>query len=331
MMKGSHDNNSGGSVLTLKVEEGATGGRFDKLLADMLPEFSRSRIKALILEGQATIDGTTITDPSYRVKPVQAITLTIPESRPADPEPQDIALDILYEDEHLIVINKPAGLVVHPAPGSPDQTLVNALLSHCHGKLSGIGGVKRPGIVHRLDKDTSGVMVVAKDDATHQGLSRQFEERTVDRAYFAVVWGVPKPMQGEVEGNIGRSPRDRKKMTVLTKGGKPALTRYKVVNVLGKRASLVECRLATGRTHQIRVHMAHIGHSIVGDPVYGGADSRRLKDAGEALKNAVSGLGGQALHAHLLGFIHPVTLKALSFDTKIPNEINEIIERFNLE
>lgn len=302
------------------------GGRLDRLLADNLPTFSRSRMKSLIVDGRVTGDGGTITDPSYRVKPGQTFAIFVPEATPAVPLPQAIALTIVHEDEDLIVIDKPADMVVHPAPGNPDGTLVNALLAHCGESLSGIGGVRRPGIVHRLDKDTSGLIVAAKNDVAHEGLSVQFHDRTIERAYAALVWGVPRPSKGEIKGNIGRSKHHRQKMTVRREGGRHALTRYSVVKRFGSVASLVECRLATGRTHQIRVHLSHIGHPVIGDTVYGGGmTGARRRDAGADAEQNISTLNRQALHAKLLGFRHPNTGEQLRFESNIPREINELI------
>ena len=302
------------------------GGRLDRLLADGLPAYSRSRMKSLIEGGRVTCAGETITDPSYRVKHGQNFAIFIPEAAPATPLPQAIPLTIVHEDEDLIVIDKPADMVVHPAPGHPDGTLVNALLAHCGDSLSGIGGVKRPGIVHRLDKDTSGLIVVAKNDAAHEGLSAQFEARTIERAYAALVWGVPRPAKGEIEGNIGRSPHHRQKMTVRREGGRYALTRYAVVKRFGTVASLVECRLATGRTHQIRVHLSHKGHPVMGDTLYGGGmTAARRRDAGTEVEQLISSLERQALHAKLLGFRHPGTGKQHRFESNIPREINALI------
>ena len=256
---------------------GDAGARLDKLLAGALADLSRSRIKALVLAGGLVAGGETITDPSYRVKPGQRFALTVPEPVPATPVGQDIALTVVYEDADLIVIDKPAGLVVHPAAGNHDRTLVNALIAHCGASLSGIGGVLRPGIVHRLDKDTSGLIVAAKNDVAHSSLAAQFADRSLTRVYRALVWGLPSPPVGEIEGAIGRSPRNRKKMAVMTRSGKPALTRYRLIEAFGAAASLVECRLATGRTHQIRVHMTHRGHPVIGDALYGRGGQRGAK------------------------------------------------------
>jgi len=308
------------------VEPDEAGTRLDKWLAIHLPELSRSRIKALIESGHVHSGKTTITDPSHRVKPGLEVVVAPPPDAPAEPLAQDIALDVVHEDEDLIVINKPAGMVVHPAPGNPDETLVNALLAHCGESLAGIGGVRRPGIVHRLDKDTSGVMVAAKTDIAHRSLSAQFAAHTLNRAYLALVWGLPNPRQGEIEGNIGRNPSDRKKMAVVKGGGKPALTRYRVVKTYaGGAVSLVECRLATGRTHQIRVHLTALGHPLVGDPVYGRVRSNRLSGLSSEARERLSNFPRQALHAYLLGFTHPTKGCELAFERSMPADINELI------
>jgi 23S rRNA pseudouridine1911/1915/1917 synthase len=298
------------------------GRRLDAFLARALPSLSRSRLKRLIESGLVRADGSPATDASAKVRAGQTFAILVPESREAHPEAQRLPLDVIYEDRHLIVIDKPAGLVVHPAAGNPDRTLVNALLAHCGDSLSGIGGVRRPGIVHRLDKDTSGLMVVAKNDAAHAGLAAQFAAHTVERAYRALVWGVPRPRQGEIAGNIGRSARDRKKMAVVARGGKTALTRYRVIESYGTVASLVECRLATGRTHQIRVHLASIGHPVMGDPVYGRLTAARKAALPPAARAALESLGRQALDAYLLGFEHPASREKLRFEKNIPNDIN---------
>lgn len=309
------------------VAEDQAGTRLDKWLALVRPELSRTRIKALIEDGHVTADGKKITEPSHRVKFGQSFDLFIPDAEPAEPVAQDIALTVVYEDEDLIVIDKPAGLVVHPAPGSEDTTLVNALLHHCSGTLSGIGGVKRPGIVHRLDKDTSGLLVAAKNDLAHHGLARQFADHSLTRAYRALVWGVPNPASGEIEGNIGRSPVNRKKMAIVNHGGKTALTRYKLLKIFGGGVvSLVECRLATGRTHQIRVHMTAKGHPLVGDQTYGRSRSlSKLRGLSPSGQQALAGFSRQALHAYQLGFIHPRTGESLLFESNLPNDINDLI------
>ncbi len=308
--------------LAAAVPPEADGERLDRFLAARLPALSRTRLKALIEDGRVRCDAATIADPSYRVKSGQTFAVSVPPAVEAEPRPQDIALAVVYEDEHLIVVDKPAGMVVHPAPGSPEDTLVNALLAHCGDSLSGVGGVRRPGIVHRLDKDTSGLLVVAKTDAAHQGLAEQFAAHTVERAYWAVVWGVPPTASGVVEGNIGRSNRDRKKMALLRHGGKTAVTRWRILKSFKGVASLIECRLETGRTHQIRVHMTSIGHPLVGDQTYG-----RARPAGipaEARKDVIA-FPRQALHAYLLGFMHPHTKDRHTYRSGMPRDINALV------
>lgn len=303
------------------------GQRLDKWLSARLPELSRTRIKSLIEQGLVTSAGATIADASAKVKAGQGVTVTVPPDAPAEPEAQEIALNVVYEDDDLIVIDKPAGMVVHPAPGSPDQTLVNALLAHCGESLSGIGGVKRPGIVHRIDKDTSGLLVVAKNDRAHQSLSEQFAAHSLERAYKALVWGLPNPSKGDIEGAIGRSPQDRKKMAIVSHGGKHAHTRYQLIrSFAGGTVSLVECRLSTGRTHQIRVHMTSIGHPLVGDQTYGRSRAAKLKAIPESGRALLANFPRQALHAYLLGFTHPRTGETVRFESDIPNDINALIE-----
>lgn len=315
----------------LKIPADQAGERLDKALTALLPDLSRARLQALLAEGQvADGAGQPVTEAKRKVRAGEGYTVTIPPPVPAIPEGQAIPLDVVYEDDDLIVIDKPQGLVVHPAAGNADGTLVNALLAHCKGSLSGIGGVERPGIVHRLDKDTSGLMVAAKHDIAHRGLARQFEDHSIDRAYRALVWGVPRPAAGEITGAIGRDPRNRKKMAVRPDGsGKWAKTFYTVLERFGDRAALVECRLATGRTHQIRVHMASIGHPIIGDPLYGG---RRGRTAGlpPELKSPLNDCKNQALHACILGFTHPVTEDRLSFSSNKYNYINKISDILRL-
>lgn len=317
--------------MTITVSPEAAGERLDRALAAALatemPDDppSRSRVKALIAAGAVTENGATISDPSRRVKSGQALTIAFPPTVAATPEAQRLPLDVVYEDEHLIVIDKPPGLVVHPAPGNPDRTLVNALLAHCGASLSGIGGVARPGIVHRLDKDTSGLLVVAKTDIAHRGLAVQFARHDVQRTYAAVVWGVPRPARGEIEGAIGRSVRDRKKMAIVRGGrGKPALTRYRVLKPLADgAASLVECELATGRTHQIRVHLAAKGHPLIGDPVYGRPALRRHVTA--AVRAVAAAFPRQALDAFTLGFAHPVSGQRLQFSREYYSDVSRLI------
>ncbi len=302
--------------------------RLDKACAILFPEVSRSRLKALIEDGRVRVDGGTLTDPSAKVKPGQALDLVLPPPTPAEPEAQDIPLTVVYEDDDLLVVDKPAGLVVHPAAGNLDGTLVNALIAHCGEGLSGIGGVKRPGIVHRIDKDTSGLMVVAKNDAAHLGLSRQFAAHDLDRAYTALVWGFVSPDAGEYEGNIGRNPRDRKKMAVVKSGGKTALTRYRVLERFGALATLVECRLATGRTHQIRVHFSEHGHPLVGDPLYGRKTRPGMRNFPDNLKGFIDQFRRQALHAYRIGFNHPILNDFFSFDSPLPEDMKTLIAAF---
>ena len=314
----------------------ATRERLDRLLSQAIDGLSRVRIKALIEAGQVQIGQTgdmgTVTEASYRVKPGEVIKLRVPPAEAAVPKPQAMDLTIVYEDEHLIVIDKPAGLVVHPAPGHPDRTLVNALLAHCGDSLSGVGGVRRPGIVHRLDKDTSGLLVAAKHDAAHAGLSDLFARHDIQRRYRALVWGRPGQNKGRIEGNIGRDPNNRKKMAVVQRGGKPAVTHYVQVETYGLTASLVECQLETGRTHQIRVHMASIGHPVLGDPLYGRARRGRGAELEEPLRHAVAAFKRQALHAVELGFRHPMDGRDLIFHSPLPHDMKDLealFQRFN--
>jgi 23S rRNA pseudouridine1911/1915/1917 synthase len=302
----------------ITVAEAEAGERLDRILAAHLATLSRSRLKKLIETGQVSLDGETINDPSMRVKGGQSFVVAVPEPVADRPEPQAMALNIVYEDDQLLVLDKPAGLVVHPAPGNPDRTLVNALLAHCGDSLAGIGGVRRPGIVHRIDKDTSGLMVVAKTDLAHQSLSDDFAAHTLTRSYLAVVRGVPAPREGTIATRIGRSRANRKKMAVVTSGGKEAVTHYRVLRALGLRASLVECRLATGRTHQIRVHLTHVGHALIGDQTYGRGRSSGLPEAARAFPR-------QALHANLIGFDHPLSGEHLEFTSPLPADMAELI------
>ena len=329
-MTGSRPDVSATETRVVPAED--AGARLDRFLADALADapadLSRSRIKALLQDGLVSKDGATITDPSHRVKPGERYAVRLPAPVSARAEPQEIPLLIVYEDDDLLVVDKPAGLVVHPGPGQPDKTLVNALLAHCGDSLSGVGGVKRPGIVHRLDKDTSGLMVVAKNDAAHHALAAQFADRTVDRAYLAVVWGIPTPLTGRIEGNIGRHPRQRKRMAVVADGrGKPAATNYRVEERFGDAASLIECKLESGRTHQIRVHLGHIGHPLIGDPVYGRRTPARTRALPPETAEFVRDFGRQALHARVIGFDHPVTGKRLKFESALPHDMATLIRR----
>src|ERR1700757_1039433 len=285
------------TTTTILACESDVGQRLDRVLALHLPELSRTRLKRLIEDGFVTEHGVILRDPSLRVQCDQNFVVILPQTENASPAAQPIALDIRFEDAQLIVIDKPAGMVVHSAPGNPDGTLVNALLGHCGASLSGIGGVRRPGIVHRLDKDTSGLMVVAKTEAGHHALSRDFAARRIDRAYAAFVWGVPSVPASEIAGNIGRSGANRKKMAVVAnEKGKPAITRYRVERAFKIHATQLECRLATGRTHQIRVHFAHLGHPLIGDPVYGTRAGRSVARTGPSGAH-IAAFPRQALHA----------------------------------
>ena len=312
------------------VASDQAGTRLDKWLAGAVADLSRERLKTLIKQGRVRADGETITDPSYRVKPGQAFVVAVPEPISPIPEPQEMALEIAFEDDAVIVVNKPAGLVVHPAPGNPDRTLVNALIHHCGDSLSGIGGVRRPGIVHRLDKDTSGLMIAAKTDAAHQALAADFVAHRIKRKYQALVWGIPTPASGNIEGSIGRSRKNRRKMAIVTRGGREALTRYKVIERFGEAVSLVECKLATGRTHQIRVHMTHIGHPIVGDTTYGRAPARKLKSLSMDAAQAISRAKRQLLHAATLGFRHPASRTVMTFDSTLPVEFENVVTKLRL-
>ncbi|WP_373087487.1 RluA family pseudouridine synthase [Sneathiella sp.] len=318
-LKGSHQ---------VEVSDDAVGGRLDRLLADALDALSRSRIKALIKAGMVQLDGQAMKDPARTVRLGEVFEIIIPDATEPDPEPEDIPLDIVFEDAHLIVINKSAGMVVHPAAGNWSGTLVNALLFHCRDSLSGIGGVKRPGIVHRIDKDTSGLMVAAKTDAAHQGLAALFEAHDIERRYRAVVWGRVYPKTGVIEENIGRDPHNRKRMTTVSGGGKTASTSYELEENFNDVASLVRCDLKTGRTHQIRVHMAHIGHPLVGDPVYTRSKPRRTQTLSEERQKIIQDFRRQALHAQTLGFVHPVTDKPLNFAVEFPSDMKRLVAAF---
>jgi 23S rRNA pseudouridine1911/1915/1917 synthase len=303
----------------------AAGQRLDRFLADAAGELSRSRVKALIIEGAASRDGVPVSDPSELVRAGARYSLSIPPPAPATPVAQAIPLSILHEDEDLIVLDKPAGLVVHPAPGNQDGTLVNALLAHCGDRLPGIGGEIRPGIVHRLDKDTSGVMVVAKTELALASLSDAFARRDLNRAYLALCWGMPSPAAGEIEGAVGRDPRDRKRMAVVAKGGRTALTRYRTLRAWHAAVAELECRLATGRTHQIRVHLASRGHPLVGDPVYLRRIPAISRGLPEDTRRILLDFPRQALHAAQLGFRHPSSGEWLSFRSPLPADMAALL------
>ena len=311
--------------IRITIDPGHAGFRIDRALADAIGTMSRARVKGLIEEGFVTRDGAPVTEPAEPARLGATYLLTPPDPVAAIPLPQPIPFPILFEDRDLLVLDKPAGLVVHPAPGNQDGTLVNALLAHCGDDLPGIGGERRPGIVHRLDKDTSGVMVVAKTEFALAALSATFAARDLDRFYLALVWGLPSPAAGEIEGPIGRDPRDRKRMAIVDRGGKPALTRYRLLQQWQGAVSLLECRLATGRTHQIRVHLAARAHPLVGDPLY----LKRIPAASKSLpdhqRRALLDFPRQALHAAKLGFNHPRTGQPLSFETKIPTDFQTLL------
>lgn len=299
------------------------GERLDKSLAKLLTDMTRARLQALMAEGHLTENGSTVTDASRKVKTGERFTLTVPPPRAAQPQAQAIPLDIVYEDPDLMVINKPADLVVHPAAGNWDGTLVNALLAHCGSTLPGINGIERPGIVHRLDKDTSGLIVVAKTERAHKSLSKQFAAHSIERLYTAFVWGIPRPAAGRIEGAIGRSPTNRRKMA-LTRAGKPAVTHYRTIAAYGDLAAKIECRLETGRTHQIRVHLASRTHPLIGDRLYGKGRQALRRGLPDSLVEAIESLPGQALHAGALGFTHPASGQKMHFSSKLPSYLKAL-------
>lgn len=320
--------------------------RLDKAVSRDVPEeaqLSRTRLARLIADGQLQVDGKTVVDAKARVEVGAQISITIEEADDSHIGPEDIPLDVVFEDDDLIVVNKPAGMVVHPAPGSPSGTLVNALLHHCGDSLSGIGGVKRPGIVHRIDKETSGLLVVAKTDVAHQGLAAQFEKHTVERYYRALCYGAPNGNDPRLRGvrgtsfeagnilkvttQLARHKNDRQRQAVLFDGGRHAVTRVRIVEAFGapETLAMVECWLETGRTHQIRVHMAHVGHGLVGDPTYGGKRKLSAKSLPPAAVEAVQGFERQALHAAVLGFEHPVSREMIRFEAPIPEDMAALI------
>ena len=304
--------------------------RLDKFLTEKLtefkPEISRSRVKMLIEQGNITNSDANIcyTDCAYKIKGGEEFLITIPDPAPSQITAKNIAFDIIFEDQHMAVINKPAGLTTHPGNGNHQETLVNALLFHLGDKLSGINGVMRPGIVHRLDKDTSGLMVIAKSDTAHQELARQIQDRTLKRHYLALCFGVPKPLSGKIDKNITRSRVNRLKMTTVRQGGRRAITHYSVKKIYCKDLlSMVECRLDTGRTHQIRVHMTAIGHCLIGDQTYGNR-KKSLNKIDENLKNSINNFPRQALHSYKIAFLHPITKEPMQFETDLPQDIKEL-------
>jgi 23S rRNA pseudouridine1911/1915/1917 synthase len=316
------------------LEDGMAAERLDRVLARLQADLSRSRLQALIRDGQVAVDDTPVLDPNRKVAGGVRITLTVPPPVPAEPAGEAIDLTVVYEDDDVIVIDKPPGLVVHPAAGHDSGTLVNALIAHCGESLSGIGGVKRPGIVHRLDKDTSGLLVVAKNDLAHQALAAQFADhgRTgpLERAYLAILWGVPERRRGTVEAALARSTHNREKIVVVGEDrGRYAITHYEVLEGLPPAnpiASLVRCELETGRTHQIRVHMAHLGHPLLGDATYGSGFKTKANRLSEPQKEALNALNRQALHAAILGFEHPRSGEFMRFESPLPLDMAALLQ-----
>lgn len=326
-MQDSFENETNRHEVTVEGDEGSR--RLDRVLAVRSPDLSRSRLKALILAGQVSVGPNPVRDPAYHVNAGDTITIDVPPAAAAEPEGEDIPLDIVFEDDDIIVVNKPKGLVVHPAAGHESGTLVNALIAHCGASLSGIGGVKRPGIVHRLDKDTTGLMVVAKNDRAHQSLSAQFADhgRTGEmrRGYMAFAWGSPGRQRGTVDQPIDRHPYNREKMAVR-QGGREAITHWEILESFTGQdskpvASLLACQLETGRTHQIRVHLAHLGHPLMGDEVYGAGFKTKAHQLGPQSQAALTSLGRQALHAYLLVLEHPSTGEILHWETPLPEDL----------
>ncbi len=319
--------------LQAEADASHEGLRLDRFLSKQLPQLSRTRVQNLIKQGRVSSGGATIVDAKYRVKPGERFALDLPPAAPPEPLAEAISLDVVYEDDALIVIDKPAGLVVHPGAGHPAGTLVNALIAHCGTSLSGIGGVKRPGIVHRLDKETSGLMVAAKTDKAHRALAEQFADHgrsgALVRSYQALVWGVPHPRKGKIDAALGRKPQQRQKIGVLAEGGKEAVTHFEVLETFGPAhaltASRMKCTLETGRTHQIRVHMAHIGHPLIGDPLYGSGFRTKAQALPEKSRKTVAELTRQALHACVLGFEHPESSEIMLFESKLPDDISRVI------
>ncbi|MEJ8473023.1 RluA family pseudouridine synthase [Roseibium algae] len=318
---------------TYQVDIEDIGKRLDAVLAGQLDTLSRNRVQALIRAGEVTVDGAKIVETKFRVNEGQILTLSVPEAEDPDPIGEAIPLSIVYEDSQLIVIDKPAGLVVHPGAGNWTGTLVNALIHHCGDSLSGVGGVKRPGIVHRIDKDTTGLLVVAKTDVAHQGLSAQFADHgktgPLERAYSALVWGAPASLKGTIDANLARSHTNRQKIAVVKTSGRHAITHWQVKERFGPEdqpplASLMECRLETGRTHQIRVHMSHINHPLIGDQDYGAGYKTKVNRLEDPLKSIIADFPRQALHAGLLAFAHPVSGETLRFESPYPADLEQL-------
>ena len=330
------------NILRLKVAQEEAGVRLDRFLAQKVRDVSRARFQSLIADGRVSVNGKPVRKAREKLRAGDAIAVEIPEPEEAAPVAQEIALDVVFEDDHLVVIDKAAGMVVHPAPGHARGTLVNALLHHCKESLSGIGGVRRPGIVHRLDKDTSGLMVVAKTDKAHAGLAEQFaahgRDGRLERAYRALVWGQPRPRKGVIAQRLARSAANRQKIAVVRPdAGREAITHYRTLASFPPAAerpvaSLVECVLETGRTHQIRVHMAHMGCPVMGDAAYGSGFKASINRLDQPGRQALQILGRQALHAAVLGFVHPVTGEKLRFESALPDDMQELLTALkNLE
>ena len=331
-----------GEVYVVEVDPECAGQRLDKCLSTAIDALTRTRLKALIEAGAVSRNGQVAGDPSVKVREGDVLSVTAPPAADPEPEGEAIPLDVVYEDDDLIIVNKPAGMVVHPAAGNWSGTLVNALIYHCGESLSGIGGVARPGIVHRLDKDTSGLLVAAKNDAAHQGLTKAFSKHNIERVYEAIAAGAPRPGIGAIDAPIARAPSDRKKMAVakdpMRAEARHAVTHYKLINSFGRRraklpgdavASHLECRLETGRTHQIRVHLASIGHPLIGDPLYGRGPGLSGLKPGEAETDRaiayIKGFRRQALHARVLGFAHPITKDPMRFERPAPADFQELL------
>lgn len=312
--------------IEVKVEQEKTI-RIDKFLSDSLDNITRSKVQNIIRDGFVSLNGTTITNNKYPAKLGDVFTVTIPDKKPLDLIPKKMDLDIVYEDEHLLVVNKPAGLTTHPGAGNKTDTLVNGLLANYKNELSSIGGLSRPGIVHRLDKDTTGLLIVAKNDNAHSKLSSDLAERKIKRIYQALIWGLPYKTTDTIKTNVAKNKRDRKKMSVVDEdSGKSAVTNYKILKTfLSGRISLIECSLETGRTHQIRLHMQHLGHSIIGDPVYGVEKKKRKFPISQNLSDHLKSISRQMLHAKKLSFIHPITSKEVDLEIELPEDMSKLI------